>query len=290
MKSFVAASLALAVFAPQGKTTKPHPRQIFVSVVDRSGAPVIDLAASDFDVREDGTKREIVKAGLAQSPMRVALMLDTGDGMEKAVSHLRSAVGEFADALPPPHEIMIVSTGRQVRVRVQPTADRKKIRDAGASLFLDGAGTPLMDGLMEIDDRFMKKAEDRWPVFVIVTSDGTESSAGASEKKFNDWLAVLPSRGVSAHAIVIKYRGGSMAEVIAEHVTRTTGGHYDYGNTSNSLPEKMRALAGLLAADYDRATSRYQITYITDAADTRPVDVGVAREGVRLAMSGGRIH
>lgn len=288
MKTVLAALIAVAAVGPQGKTTKPHPRQIFVSVVDRGGAPVTDLNASDFEIREDGTKREITKAALAQSPMRIALILDTGDGMDKALNHLRAAIQEFADALPPPHEIMMVSTGRQVRVRVQPTADRKKIKDAAAGLFLDGGGTPLMDGLMEIDDRFMRKAEDRWPVFVIVTSDGTETSAGANERRFNDWLAMLPSRGISAHAISIKYRGGATPEIVAQHVAETAGGHYDYINTSNSLPDKMKAIAALLSADYQRAKSRYQITYITDAADTRPVDVGVARDGVRLELSAGR--
>jgi Mg-chelatase subunit ChlD len=175
-------------------------------------------------------------------------------------------------------------------VRVQPTPDRKKIKDAAAGLFLDGGGTPLMDGLLEIDDRFMKKAEDRWPVFVILTSDGSESSAGANEKKFNDWLAVLPSRGVSAHAVSIKYRGGGMPEIVAQHVTLTAGGLYDYINTSNSLPEKMTAIAQRLASDYDHAKSRYAVTYVTDAADTRPVDIGVAREGVRLELAAGRIR
>jgi Mg-chelatase subunit ChlD len=185
---------------------------------------------------------------------------------------------------------MMVSTGRQVRVRVQPTADRKKIKDAASGLFLDGGGTPLMDGLMEIDDRFMRKAEDRWPVFVIITSDGSESSAGANEKKFNDWLAVLPVRGFSAHAISIKYRGGGMPEIVAQHVAATAGGSYDYINTSNSLPEKMTAIAQRLSSDYEHAKSRYQITYLTDAADVRPVDVGVARDGVHLEISGARVH
>jgi hypothetical protein len=290
MKSVLAAALAVAAVVPQGKTTKPHPRQIFVTVVNGAGLPVVDLAQSDFEVRENGVKRELVKADLATSPMRIALMLDTGDGMDKALNHLRLALAQFADAVPPPHEIMMVSTGRQVRVRVQPTADRKKIKDAAAGLFLDGGGTPLMDGLMEIDDRFMKKAEDRWPVFVIVTSDGSEASAGANEKKFNDWLKVLPSRGVSAHAVSIKYRGGGVPEIVAQHVALTVGGLYDYVNTSNSLPEKMTAIAQRLASDFDHARSRYQITYITDAADPQPVDVGVAREGVRLLMSAGRVR
>ena len=35
----------------------------------------------------------------------------------------------------PEHEVMIVSTGRQTRVRVPPTTDRKKLKDASAGLF-----------------------------------------------------------------------------------------------------------------------------------------------------------
>src|SRR5262249_8678554 len=134
------------------------------------------------------------------------------------------------------------------------------------------------------------KAEDRWPVFVIVTGDGAEASAGSSEKRFNDWLAALPSRGISAHAISIKYRGGGMPEIRAAPVAQTGGGRYDHINTSNSPPEKLKAIAESLGKDYERASARYQITYMTTAADPRPVDIGVAREGVRLEMSAGRVR
>jgi len=56
-------------------------------------------------------------------------------------------------------------------------------QNAANGLFSDGGATPLMDALMEVDDRFMRKVEDRWPVFVLVSGDGAESSAGANEKK-----------------------------------------------------------------------------------------------------------
>jgi hypothetical protein len=289
MKSLLAATALVTLIAPQGKTTRPHSRQIFVTVVDQAGAPVMDLAQSDFTIREDGVTRDIANAGLAQTAMRIALMLDSGDAMKKALNDMRLAVQRFADVVPPPHEIMLVTTGRHVRVHVQPTADRKPIEDAVAGLSIDGAGTALMDGLIDIDDRFMKHAADRWPVFVILTSDGTESSSVGIEK-FNAWLFGLPSRGISVHAISIKYRGGGMPERVAEQVTDAAEGHYDFVNLSNTVPDKMAALGRQIAADYDRGKSRYQITYVTDAADLRPVSIRVAREGVRLEVAGARVH
>ena len=102
-------------------------------------------------------------------------MLDTSVGTAPALNHMRAAVAGFLDALPPDDEVVLITTGRQVRVRLGPTTDRQKLKDMAASLFNDGGGTVLMDGLLEIDERFFRKAERRWPVFVIFTSDGQRS-------------------------------------------------------------------------------------------------------------------
>jgi Mg-chelatase subunit ChlD len=221
--------------------------------------------------------------------MRIAIMVDTSDAAAPALNHLRASLVAFADAIAPQHELMLVSMGRQVRVRVQPTTDRKKFKDAASALFPDGGGEPLMDALLETDDRFMRKAEDRWPVFVIVTADGTEASAGAHEKKFNDWVVALPSRGIAAHAVVVKYRGGALPEIVANHVALTAGGVYEYINTSNSLPEKLKAIADQVSRDYERASTKYEVTFTTDTAGG-PVMVGVAREGVKIETTQGRLR
>jgi von Willebrand factor type A domain len=163
---------------------KLQPRRVFVHVVDQRGDPVSGLTASDFQLTEGGVARPVVHAGPAADPMRIALFLDTSDAAAPALMHLRAAAAAFLDALPPEDEVLLVTTGRQARVRVPPTTDRRKLKEATGGLFSDGAGTVLMDGLLEVDDRFFKKADDRWPVFVIFTSDGAESSAGAHEKAF----------------------------------------------------------------------------------------------------------
>jgi hypothetical protein len=286
----VAATLLLTVRMPaQTKPARPQLRSVFVRVLDSNGGPIAGLAAADFDVTEGGTKREVVKAGPAASPMRIAVLADTSDGATAALNHLRTGLVAFADAVAPPHELMLVTTGRQTRVRLSPTADRKKFKDAASALFSDGGATPLMDTILDVDDRFLRKADDRWPAFVIVTGDGTESSNGASENKFNDWVRALPARGIVVHAIVLKYHGGGIPEIVAGHVAATAAGMYDYMNTSNPLPDKLKAIAGRLTSDYERASAKYEVSFAADNP-TGPVMVGVAREGVRVETTQTRLR
>jgi hypothetical protein len=292
---FAAAFATLALLPPpvhaQSKNAgKTHVRHIFVNVTDAKGAPVEGLTAADFKVGEGGQPRDVTKAGPAKDPMRIALMLDTSDAAAPAQNHLRAGVLAFLDALPPEDEAILVTTGRQVRVRVPPTTDRKKLKDSANSIFADGGGTILMDGLLEIDERFYKKADDRWPVFVIFTSDGTEGSAGAREKEFSTWTMGLAGRGVTVHAFVYKTpKGGQMPDIVAENLTQNTGGHYDNMNTTTALPEKMKALAEQLALAQRNMSTWYQVDIQTDN-NTAAIDVAVAREGVRLQISPTRVH
>jgi VWA domain-containing protein len=292
MKTLVVVIGAALTVAPAATSARSRTqgrmqtRHIFVHVLDQQGAPVSGLAASDFTLAEAGIARVVTHAGPATDPMRIALFLDTSDAAASALIHVRAGALAFLDALPPEDEVLLVTTGRQVRVRVQPTTDRKKLKEAAGGLFGDGAGTVLMDGLLEIDDRFFKKGPDVWPVFVIFTSDGTESSAGAHEKEFNRWAATLGQRGVSVHALVLKAnRSGGMPDVVATNLTHNTGGRYDMMNTTNALPEKMKTLGQQLALDHRRMSAWYRVDFQTDSTELKPVDVAVARSGVRLELS-----
>src|SRR3954471_6746055 len=282
----VLAAVPLVAAPRQKGGAKAQTRHVFVHVIDGKGGPVAGLTAGDFTVTEAGAPRVVTTAGPATDPMRIALVLDTSDAAAPALSHLRAGAVAFLDALPPEDEVLLVTTGRQARVRVPPTTDRRKLKDAAGGLFGDGAGTVLMDGLMEVDERFFKKGDDRWPVFVIFTSDGTESSAGAREKEFNTWNAAIGARGVTVHAFVFKTgKGGGMPDVVANNLTRNTGGRYDMMNTTNALPDKMKALADQLALDHRKMEAWYQLDFQTDSTEFKPIDVAVARSGVRLEIS-----
>ena len=282
-----ASSLVVAAAAPQkGAPPKGKTRQVFVSVTDQAGAPVTDLSAGDFDIQEKGVKRPVVKATLGGAPMRIVLMIDTGSAMSAALNHLRAGLAAFLDEVPQDAEVALVSMGGQVRVRVPPTVDRKKLNAAATSIFMDSGATVLIDGVLEMDDRFFKKAEDRWPVFVILTSDGAEGSAGAHEKEFNQWAHDVAQRDITVHALVYKVKGNGLPDIVAQTLAQNSGGQYDGMNTTNALPDKMKTLALLLKADQNQMKTKYQVEFTTDQAAASPgLDIGVSRPGVKLKMS-----
>lgn len=292
MRTVVCVALAIAALAPAAAAQKAaaRTRKVFVSVTDRDGLPVADLQPPDFDVREGGVKRTILRAAQATNPMRVAVLVDTGEAATPSLIHIRAGLAEFFDALPTKHEALLASTGQQLRVRVQPTFERKRLKDAAAGIFSDGGGTALIDSILEVDDRFMRKAEDRWPVFVVLTSDGAENSAGAHELAFNKWLGSVAARGITGHSLIVKTKGNGLTEIIANSVAENTGGQYIVVNTSNSVPEKMRALATRMGDDYQIARTRYEVEFATDAAGNSPVDIGVQREGVSLRITQTRLR
>src|SRR5262245_17641399 len=110
MKLVALTAAVVAAAAPwtAGTQSKPsgHARvqSVFVSVTDRSG-PVLNLGPADFEITERGAIRPVIRASLATSPMRVALLIDTSDGAAAALNAIRTSLAEFLTALPPQHEV-----------------------------------------------------------------------------------------------------------------------------------------------------------------------------------------
>jgi hypothetical protein len=280
--------LVPVVASPQSSTpAKGTAHQLFVSVVDQGGAPVTGLTASDFEVHEGGVSRTVTKAGPAGAMMRIALLVDNGFLSGAAINDMRAGLQGFADALPAQDEVMFATIARQFRLRVQPTADRKKLKDSIGLLFLDtGSGTALIDGVLEADDRFLRKATDRPSVFVIVTTDGPESS-GVRIEVLNQRIHELAQRAATVHAIVLSHpaEGKGNEPEICMSLTQSTGGHYEAIGTTSSLPDRLKALASLIAEAHRQTSTQYQIEFLSDAKTPQAIEIGVARPGVKVEVS-----
>jgi von Willebrand factor type A domain len=259
------------------------PKQVFVSVTTVTGTPVVDLDPADFSVREGSLSRKITHAALANDTMRIALIVDSSENVSQLVNQFRPGLQSFIDALPEPTEIGLMTIGRQARMRVPPTADRKKLSDAIKGFFSDGGGTAALDGVMEGYDRILKKAENRWPLLVLITTDG--GAAGSTrEDEFERFLNVVQPAGVVAHAIVIALRGNGMPTVVAQDLTHATGGSYQAIAVATALPERLKALGDRLASAHQQAAIQYRIEYLSESKDAREVEVGVERTGVRIGI------
>jgi Mg-chelatase subunit ChlD len=263
-------------------------RRVFVRVQTVNGSPVTTLGAADFHVREDGVERPIARAGLASGPMRILLLVDASASMGPMLTDFRRALHEFADALPDGHEVAFISISGQLRVRVEPTADRDALQKAISLFASEGGANVLIDALFEADRRFLRTAPERWPVIVLVTTDSVAQRRNALFDQFDAFTSNLVRRAGSAHAVVIRGRNASgLNTEIARNLTQNTGGIFEQVAISNSLHDHLRKIAGRIAADHQAMANTYEVDWDSEAkGDGTPnIEVSVARERSRLSVS-----
>jgi hypothetical protein len=188
----------------------------------------------------------------AAPPMRIALLVDTSAATASAIVQIRAAVVAFLDALPPEHEVLLVTTGRRTQVRVPPTTDRTKLKGNVSGMLPELGPTALLDSLAAVDARFMRKAGDRSPVFVVLTADGSENSHDLDQKGFNQWVDDIVRRRVSVNAILLKTSANGVPESIASGLAQATNGHYVSMGIAGNIAEAMAQLAAKLGDDAAR--------------------------------------
>lgn len=182
--------------------------------------------------------------------MRIVLLVDSSGSTASMITPMRQALNAFVDELPGEPEVAFVTTGGQLRVRVAPTTDRQKLRESVNLYASDGGANAFIDSLLESDDRFLKKAYDFRSVFVIVTSDAGTSISEPRIDAYNRFAQTFVDRGGRAHAIVIRPNVNSGATtLVAENLSRNTGGYYQSINVASGIPKAMSTLLTYLAAD-----------------------------------------
>jgi VWFA-related protein len=152
----------------QGRT-----RTVFVTAIEESGAPVMDLAADDLTIKEDGKTRDIVKVEVANVPMQVMILVDdNGSGI------FRSGVAQFVQQLQGRAEIAINSVVGQTQKLVDYTTNLDTLQNAIGTLTAR-PGTPdggqLLEGIYQAA-KDQEKREALRPVIVALTVGGEEHS------------------------------------------------------------------------------------------------------------------
>ena len=131
-------------------------RSVYVSAVDTGGAPVLNLTRADFQVTENGVKRDVMRATLGNAPMRIVLLVDSSTAVGPMMNNFRTALNAFIDELPEDRRSRVRFVRRTDSRPDAPSTDRDKLRAEVARFASEGGANAFLDTMLEADKRFLK--------------------------------------------------------------------------------------------------------------------------------------
>jgi len=246
----------LLLAAPAIISAQAVQRSLYVSALDRAGAPVADLGPTDFIVREDKVAREVLSVGPAADPMQIALLVDNSQAAEGFIRDYREALTAFitlmTDRTGPRNQMSLITLAERPTIVSDYTTDTAQLLKGAQRIFSQsGSGTYLLDGIIEVSKGITKNHWPR-PVIVAVVSEGPD----LSDRQFEQVLTPLRDSGAALHLVVVgrPVNQDHDRSVVLAQGTQETGGRYDNVLLSNALTMKMRDVARELK-------SQYRVTY-----------------------------
>ena len=230
-------------------------RTVYVTITDGKGAPVPDLTAADFKVKEGGKDREVVKAEPANTRPHLALMVE-----ERLAPDTQTRVGlfEFVKRINGAAEISLITVGLRNNTLVPYVTDPNTLLKAINELSLNPQPTSnLTEGINDIARIFEKEHPER-PVIVVVGFSGGQAG-GASA---NNVLTTLRQSAAKLYAVTFGPPStnnsndlstmadtSSREQVLGDGARQTGGRRTDVVTTAN-ITKALQQVADDLAAQY----------------------------------------
>ena len=231
-------------------------RDIYVSVVDSKGVAAKGLTADDFNVREDGQTREVLRATTASEPLDIVLLVDDSQAATRAIPYLRDALPKFIDTMQGKGAIGIVTFGERPTSVVERTTDAAALKKAVNRIFArPGSGAYLLDAIREVSRGFQKRETTR-PHIVAITVEGVEFS----NLQYEQVLDALHESGVTLHVLAVGTPSGATSDeirnknIVMDRGTTETGGRRDQLLSELSIPDALGKVA-------DELLNQYVVTY-----------------------------
>lgn len=167
-----------------------------VSVTDRDGRFVPDLAKRDFHIFEDGVEQEIEHLESVEAPFNVVLLLDTSSSTAFRYEDMQQAAMEFVEQLRRDDKVMIASFDDSVSVWCEFTNSREEIRRA-IYRTKRGGNTKLYDAVDLVVSDALNKVQGRKAV--VLFSDGVDTTSRYST--YNRSLNLVEESGALAYSV-----------------------------------------------------------------------------------------
>ena len=246
--------------------------EVYATVTDRQGAPVVGLTAADFQIAEDGTPQPISAFAAGEFPLAIAIGLDRSfsmGGKDNRLGVVKSAARALIGALRADDQVMVVAIGGETSIAAPLSADRNAALTAIDTLDAWGT-TPLYDATLSALDAIQPARGRR---ALVLLSDGTDRY---SDTKTAELVSRARQHDVLIYPVAV---GASRPAVFAELAT-ATGGRSFFVREPAELIKTMTAIAKELRF-------QYLLGYVPsrDRAGEpswHAIDVTVARPDVRV--------
>jgi Ca-activated chloride channel homolog len=284
LTSTVLACVTAAISIDAQRSERPsesRTRDVYVGVVDNAGKAVTGLTAADFVVREDGTAREVLKAGPATEPLTIAIAVDDGEASRPYIQFIRDGLAGFVKKLEGKAQIALTTFGERPTVLVDYTDSTATLQKGIQRIFArQGGGAYLLEALVELS-RGMERREiaPRKAIVVITIEAGPEFSNLYSKNV----LDALKRGGAAMHVLAMGTPSASDTDemrnrnIVIADGTAMTGGRRDQVLAESGLGDRLSQLA-------DELTNQYVVSYSRPESLIPPEKLDVAVNKPRVTV------
>lgn len=251
-------SLSLAAAGPPavaGSIQTVETKMALVTVVADANGPIRNLTAKDFVVIEDGQKRQVASAELAEEPLSVALLIDTSQprmGTQYPTQDVRNAVAAFIKTVhagSPDAKISIADFGGAAVTRVGFTSKPAELDAVIGKIYPNHQSQAVM--LEALVDAAKRLGEQPAPRRAIVSVD-FNSSEGSPDRLMKTAIEATYKSGVTLWPVSV--RGAALSppnrEDVLNRITQANGGLRLTPVEASGLQPALQTFANTLASQY----------------------------------------
>src|SRR5262245_23622475 len=221
------------------------------AVQRKTATPSANLTREDFEIEDNGTKREITHFSRGEMPHSVILLIDVAGRTPFVVSSLRRNVAYWLKHLKSEDEIALMAFGTNAAVLQDFTKDRKTVARAlkdfieTARLKNLGSYQNRAMGVFQAAEHMDKAANPAGRRLIIAITDDTSRTASFVES--NATIKLLLESGSVVYAMVTKGDKPSRGRQIAGAAAQ--GALFSFGNPVSILTHVLIKMATEAAFD-----------------------------------------
>ena len=189
-----------------------------VSVVNKRGEFISELAAEQFLVYENGVAQQVLDLDTRREPFSIGVLIDTSSSMQSVFQLTGRSTTDFLSSLRPDDEYFVMTFDDRVKVH-QKLQKKEEAAQNDWNDFRYGQRTRLFEGLTSALDRLSKATYPRRALFLI--SDGVNTTGSGN---LQEAIQIAQRNKVIIYSLILENMDADYNSL--RQLSESTGGTY----------------------------------------------------------------